>query len=313
MKPSRRRVLVTGANGFVAHFLIDALRSRGDETIGVDLAANAANVVDRYCSCNLLDAAAVRILMEEVRPTHIVHLAAVSSVAKSWESPVESFLNNTNVFLNVAESVRSLGLKARILSVGSSEEYGVVSADETPIQETHLLSPLSPYAVARVAQEQLSGLYASGYGQDVVMTRSFNQVGPGQRDAFVVPSFVRQLLAAHAAGERTAHIRAGDLSIVREFLDVRDAVAAYLALLDFGRTGEIYNVCSGEGRRLDEVLRLVAAEVGVEVETEIDPRFVRPADNPVIIGDNAKIRRETGWHPQHTLVESLRDIIAAAR
>ena len=313
MKPSCRRVLVTGANGFVARFLVEALRERGDETVGVDLASDAANAVDRYCSCNLLDAAAVRVLVERERPTHIVHLAAVSSVAKSWDAPVESFLNNTNVFLNVAEAVRSVGLKARILSVGSSEEYGAVPADETPIAETRPLAPLSPYAVARVAQEQLSGLYASGYGLDVVMTRSFNQVGPGQRDAFVVPSFVRQLLAAKAAGERTAHVKAGDLSIVRDFLDVRDAVTAYIALLDSGRAGEVYNVCSGEGRRLDEVLRLAAAEVGVGVESETDPRFVRPADNPVIVGDNAKIRRETGWRPQRTLVESLRDIVAAAR
>ena len=122
-----RRALVTGANGFVARFLLEALRARGDETIGVGRAAGAANACDRYYACDLLDAAAVRIIMEVERPTHIVHLAAVSSVAKSWEAPVESFLNNTNVFLNVAEAVRALGLKARILSVGSSEEYGVLT------------------------------------------------------------------------------------------------------------------------------------------------------------------------------------------
>ena len=311
-RPERRRVLVTGANGFVARFLVEALRGRGDETVGVDLAPDAANGVDRYYSCNLLDAAAVRIIMEVERPTHVVHLAAVSSVAKSWGAPVECFLNNTNVFLNVAESVRELGIKARILSVGSSEEYGVVPADETPIPETRPIAPLSPYAVARVAQEQLSGLYANGYGLDVVMTRSFNQVGPGQRDIFVVPSFVRQLLAAREAGAGVARVKAGDLSIVRDFLDVRDAVAAYLALLDSGRTGEVYNVCSGTGRRLDEVLRLAAEAVGVAVETEVDPKFVRPADNPVIVGDSAKIRRETGWSQQRTIEESLRDIVAAA-
>ncbi len=305
----RRRVLVTGSNGFVARFLLDALRRRGDETVGVDIAPDAANAVDRYYACDLLESNAVRIIMEVERPTHVVHLAAVSSVAKSWGAPVNSFLNNTNVFLNVVEAVRALGLRSRVLSVGSSEEYGAVPEAEMPIAESRPLAPLSPYAVARVAQEQLSGLYATGYGLDMVMTRSFNQVGPGQSAAFVVPSFVRQLVAARAAGERVAHVRAGNLGIVRDFLDVRDAVAAYLALLDGGRRGEVYNVCSGKGHRLDEVLRLAAEVVGIAVETEVEPSLVRPADNPVIVGDNAKIRGETGWRPQHDLRSSLQDIV----
>lgn len=307
----RNRVLITGANGFVARFLIDALRRRGDETIGVDIASHPVHAVDRYYACDLLESNAIRIILEVERPTYIVHLAAVSSVAKSWAAPVDSFLNNTNVFLNVAEAVRALRLKTRILSVGSSEEYGVVPQEKTPIAETHPLAPLSPYAVARVAQEQLSALYARGFGLDIVMTRSFNQIGPGQRDTFVVPSFVRQLLAARMEGRARAHVKAGDLSIVRDFLDVRDAVLAYVALLEKGRTGETYNVCSGQGHRLDEVLRLAAEIVGVSVETEIDPRFVRPADNPVIIGDNAKLSREAGWRPQHDLRASLQDIVAA--
>lgn len=310
-RPGRKRVLITGANGFVARFLIDALRRRGDETVGVDLAPQPTGGVDRYYACDLLESNAIRIIIEVERPTHIVHLAAVSSVAKSWAAPVNSFLNNTNVFLNVAEAVRSLGVPTRILSVGSSEEYGGVQVGETPISETHGLRPCSPYAVARVAQEQLSGLYARGYGLDIVMTRSFNQIGPGQPTAFVVPSFVSQLVAARDAGLPTAHVRAGDLGIVRDFLDVRDAVTAYLALLDLGRSSEIYNVCSGRGFRLDEVLRMAADIVGVAVETETDPAFVRPADNPVIIGDNAKIRNETGWSPQHELRASLQDIVAA--
>ena len=305
------RILITGANGFVARFLIEALRDCGAETIGVDVAPRVAHPVARYYACDLLDANALRIILEVEKPTHIVHLAAVSSVAKSWAAPVGSFLNNTNIFLNVAETVRSLGLKTRILSVGSSEEYGVVPLAETPIAETHRLAPCSPYAVARVAQEQLSELYVRGYGLDIVMTRSFNQIGPGQLPAFVVPSFVQQLVAARAAGAACAHIKAGDLGIVRDFLDVRDAVAAYLDLLERGVAGEVYNVCSGTGRRLDEVLRLAAEVVGVAVETEVDPALVRPADNPVIIGDNAKIYNATGWRPQRDLRASLRDIVAA--
>lgn len=309
----RLRVLITGANGFVARFLVEELHRRGVETIGVDIASRAAWSVDRYYACDLLESNAIRIIMEVERPTHVIHLAAVSSVGKSWAAPVNSFLNNTNVFLNVVEAIRTLGLlETRILSVGSSEEYGNVRQEETPITEAHRLSPCSPYAVARVAQEQLSELYAKGYGLDIVMTRSFNQIGPGQESTFVVPSFVRQLLVARNANVRTAHVKAGDLSIVRDFLDVRDAVAAYLLLLEHGERGAVYNVCSGRGFRLDEVLRTAAEIVGVEVETEIDPAYVRPADNHVIVGDNAKIRAATGWMPQRDLKTSLRDIIDAS-
>ena len=305
----RRKILVTGANGFVARHLIDALRARGDEVVGVDVGATSAWEVERYYSCNLIGVDAIKIILSIERPDVIIHLAAVSSVAQSWKMPVDSFLNNTNIFLNVAEAVRALGLASRILSVGSSEEYGNVPKEEMPINEEHPLSPASPYAVARVAQEQLSRLYAEGFGLDVVMTRSFNQIGPGQRPAFVVPSFVDQLMAGKREGKKTVEVKVGDLSIVRDFLDVRDAVAAYLLLMDKGETGKVYNVCSGIGRTLHEVLETVAKIVGVGVEISIDPARIRPADNHVIVGSNEKVRK-LGWTLSHTLESSIRDMVA---
>jgi len=302
------KVLLTGANGFVARHLIEALRARGDATVGADLAPAPANPVDRYVACDLTDAAAVRALVEAERPDAIVHLAAVSSVGRSWEIPAATFTSNTTLFLNIVEAVRELKLPARVLSVGSSEEYGVVPAAEQPIPETRPVAPTSPYAVARVAQEQLSRLYADHYGLDVVMTRSFNQIGPGQRVNFVVPSFVKQLLDGRARGESTVKMSVGDLSVVRDFIDVRDASAAYLALLDRGVSGEIYNVCSGEGRALGEVLATAAKLVGVETEISVDPARLRPTDNPRIIGDNSKLRA-LGWSPTRSLRDTLASII----
>ena len=306
---SRIKVLITGANGFVARHLIAALKARGDEVVGVDMGPVPAWDVARYYSCNLIGVDAIKIILSIERPDMIVHLAAVSSVAQSWKMPVDSFLNNTNIFLNVAEAVRALKLSTRILSVGSSEEYGNVPKEEMPISEEHSLSPASPYAVARVAQEQLSRLYAEGFGLDVVMTRSFNQIGPGQRPAFVVPSFVSQLVGGKREGRKTVTVKAGDLSIVRDFLDVRDAVAAYLLLMDKGETGKVYNVCSGIGRTLREVLETVARIVGVEVDVSVDPARIRPADNHMIIGSNEKMR-QLGWTLKHTLEASIRDMVA---
>ena len=305
----QRKILITGANGFVARHLIDALRARGDEVVGVDVGATSAWDVDRYYSCNLIGVDAIKIILSIERPDVIIHLAAVSSVAQSWKMPVDSFLNNTNIFLNVAEAVRALKLSTRILSVGSSEEYGNVPKEKMPISEEHSLSPASPYAVARVAQEQLSRLYAKGFGLDVVMTRSFNQIGPGQRPAFVVPSFVDQLMAGKREGKKTVEVKVGDLSIVRDFLDVRDAVAAYLLLLEKGESGKVYNVCSGIGRTLWEVLETVAEIVGVEIDVTVDSARIRPADNHVIVGSNEKMRR-LGWTLSHTLESSIRDMVA---
>ena len=305
----RRKVLITGANGFVARHLVAALKARGDEVVGIDVGSAASWPVDRYFACNLIGVDAIKIVLSIERPDVIVHLAAVSSVAQSWKMPVDSFLNNTNIFLNVVEAVRALKLATRVLSVGSSEEYGNVPRDEMPIREEHPLAPASPYAVARVAQEQLSRLYADGFGLDVVMTRSFNQIGPGQRSDFVVPSFVAQLVAGKREGKKTVCVQVGDLSIVRDFLDVRDAVAAYLILMEKGASGKVYNICSGVGRTLKEVLETVAKIVGVEVRVTVDAARIRPADNHVIVGANEKMA-QLGWTLKHTFESSVRDMAA---
>ena len=304
-----RKVLRTGANGFVARHLVAELKARGDEVIGVDVGPAAAWQVDRYYGCNLIGVDAIKVILSIERPDVIVHLAAVSSVAQSWKVPVDSFLNNTNIFLNVAEAIRSLKLPARILSVGSSEEYGNVPKKEMPIREEHPLAPASPYAVARVAQEQLSRLYADGFGLDVVMTRSFNQIGPGQRPDFVVPSFVAQLMAGKREGRSVVDVKAGDLSIVRDFLDVRDAVSAYLLLMEKGESGKVYNICSGVGRTLREVLETVARIVGIGINVSVDPARIRPADNHVIVGSNEKMI-QLGWTLKHSLESSIRDMVA---
>ena len=304
-----RKVLITGANGFVARHLVAELKTRGDEVIGVDVGPAAAWQVDRYYGCNLIGVDAIKVILSIERPDVIVHLAAVSSVAQSWKVPVDSFLNNTNIFLNVAEAVRSLKLSARILSVGSSEEYGNVPKKEMPIREEHPLAPASPYAVARVAQEQLSRLYADGFGLDVVMTRSFNQIGPGQRPDFVVPSFVAQLMAGKREGSGVVDVKAGDLSIVRDFLDVRDAVSAYLLLMEKGESGKVYNICSGVGRTLREVLEAVARIVGIGINVSVDPARIRPADNHMIVGSNEKMI-QLGWTFKHSLETSIRDMVA---
>ena len=183
-----------------------------------------------------MDIPKIKSLIEEIQPDYIVHLAAQSSVAESWKTPVDSFMNNTNIFLNIIDTVRLNDFTARVLSVGSSEQYGIVSEKDLPLDEKSPQKPANPYAVARVAQEQLARIYAEGYGLDICCTRSFNHCGPGQSDRFVVSSIVRQFVQiAHGAQEPVVHI--GNGSIVRDFIDVRDVVMAYYLLLTGGNAG----------------------------------------------------------------------------
>ena len=258
---------------------------------------------------DLLDRDGIEKLFFQFQPDYILHLASFSSVAYSWINPVSSFQNNTNIFLNVLEAVRVLNTRPRILSVGSSEEYGDLSEINWVFREEDALNPISPYAVARVSQEMLSKVYIKGYGLDVVMTRSFNHIGPGQKDIFVIASFAKRLLELKRKGVVSPKLMTGDISLVRDFVDVRDVVRAYDGLLKKGRKGEIYNICGGVGFSLRDIIEQLASILGMEVDIETDKGLLRPSDNKAIVGSNEKIKRDIGWTPEIPLQRSLEDVI----
>jgi GDP-4-dehydro-6-deoxy-D-mannose reductase len=257
-----------------------------------------------------MDMESFKTLLLSYRPTHIAHFASVSSVSQSWEKPLESFANNTNIFLNIVESVRKLGLSPRILSVGSSEEYGNYPRQALPLKEYYQLRPGNPYAIARVAQEMISKLYAESYGLEIMMTRSFNHIGPGQREVFAIPSFICQMSKAKI--EKRTTILVGNIDIVRDFLDVRDVVDAYYKILFFGRKADVYNVCRGIGYTLREIIQQIAAIMDFSPELVVDATKIRPTDNEIIIGDPSKLMGELNWRPAIPIETSLRQTIAAA-
>lgn len=299
--------LITGVSGFVSrHFIARVEAEEPDaEILGTDRAAPAFPYRHRFEALDLMDYAGVERMVLGFRPTRIVHFASFSSVASSWKDPAASFANNTNIFLNILEAVRENDITCRILSIGSSEEYGNVDPCRVPLNETEPLDPVSPYAVARVAQENLSRVYARSLGLDIVMTRSFNHVGPGQRTDFVVPSIVKQFVDSRGG---PVELSVGDTSIVRDFLDVRDVADAYLRLLRDGHAAEVYNVCSGSGVSIAQVIGMIASVAGAEYSLRVDGSRIRPGDNRVIIGDYAKLQGATGWKPLIPLRDSLRDI-----
>ncbi len=312
-----KKYLITGFSGFVGRHFLDHLESVGERAHvkGIDVHPPAFDIGRRgsvRCDFHAIDLRSRRDLSKAVRefkPDFVLHLASYSSVAFSWRKPVLAFVNNTNIFLNLVDAIRDSGVRPRILSVGSSEEYGEVSKKDLPLEEDHDLRPVSPYAAARVSQEILSNIYIEGYGLDIVLTRSFNHVGPFQTAKFAVPSFARRLVDAALRGKPEAVLHTGDVTVVRDFTDVRDVVAAYHLLLTQGRTGQVYNVCSGRGITILEIIHMMAEILKLRVEIVVDAELVRPADNRWIIGSNRKIKKELGWDLEYGLSASLNDII----
>jgi GDP-4-dehydro-6-deoxy-D-mannose reductase len=309
------KYLITGSAGFVSRHFLDFLEQNRieSEVLGIDLQDTAElpkfqHVHFSFQKLDLTERDSLTGILSQFNPDYILHLASYSSVAFSWKQPVTSFQNNTNIFLNLVEAIRETGIRSRILSIGSSEEYGMTSGRNLPIVEEQPLNPVSPYAVARVSQEFLGRLYAGGYGLDIVLTRSFNHIGPGQRSTFAIPSFIRQMVALKEKGQTRGEIMTGDVGIERDFLDVRDVVRAYYVLLKRGERGGIYNICRGESISLERIICNIAGLLDFEAHIRVDENLIRPTENRVIFGSNAKLRA-LGWDVTIALDDSLRAMI----
>ena len=314
-----KKLLITGFSGFVSRHFLDYLfeNKLEFEILGVDVTTpnfaceKYSKILKiQYQKLNLLDKDAVDKTIMEFKPDYVLHLASFSSVSYSWKHPEECFFNNTHIFMNLTEAIRKNDLlDCRILSVGSSEEYGNVPMDLLPLREDMPLQPLNPYAVARVAQENMAKVMTEGYGMKIILTRSFNHIGPFQDERFVIPSFVKRVLDVANTGASSGVIETGDVSIIRDFLDVRDVVRAYYLLLTEGVSGQVYNVCSGKGTSLEAVLSMIADFAGLSIESKVNPDYVRPDENKVIIGSFDKLKNDLGWEPVISLEKTLQDII----
>jgi GDP-4-dehydro-6-deoxy-D-mannose reductase len=247
--------------------------------------------------------------LKEVRPDRIFHLAAESFVPTSWGAPGETLTTNILSELHLFEAMRECRLKdTRIQVAGSSEEYGMVLSTEIPIRETNPLRPLSPYAVSKVGQDLLGYQYFKSYGMHVVRTRGFNHTGPRRADVFVTSNFARQI-AEVEKGLKKPVIHVGNLDAIRDFTDVRDTVRGYWLSLEKGEPGEVYNIASGKGYTIREVLEILLGFTDVKIKVERDPERMRPSDVPVLIGDSSKFSSCTGWKPTIPFERTLKDLL----
>jgi len=297
------KILVTGADGFVGSHLVPALRAQGDVVEACGGPGNPG-------ALEVTDAAAVLRRIEQFAPDGIVHLAGISSVAWSHQHPDETHHVNVGGTANVLSAVESAAPRARVLLVGSGEEYGRLE-EGTPAAETTPLRPLSPYAASKVEAEALGRRAATMQGLAVVLVRPFNHLGRGQAPQFVMPSFARQLVAI-SRGAEPALVQVGDLSPVRDFSHVEDVIAAYLLLLHRGVAGEVYNVCSGAGLSIREALDLLQELAGTRAEIRVDPARLRPTEIPWLVGNPGKLER-IGWSRRWNVRDALRDVLEEAR
>ena len=312
------KILITGISGFAARHFLNYLNEKepGSEVAGIynetipefDTALLPSLNISLH-KADLLDKKTLEEIIQNFKPEYILHLAGRSSVADSWKNPAASVMDNTNFFLNIAEIVRTNKLKCRILSVGSTEEYGNANAG-LPLKETDCPEPASPYGVARVLQQKLVAIYANSYHVDIVHTRSFNHIGPYQKSDYVIASFARQIVQQDKEKRERIELKTGDVNVIRDFSDVRDVVRAYYLLLLKGKSGQTYNVCSGQGYVLKDIITMLSEKIGKPVYHSVDEKNFRPSENKVIVGSYEKLKNETGWQPEITIRESLDEIIA---
>jgi GDP-4-dehydro-6-deoxy-D-mannose reductase len=293
------KALVTGADGFVGRWLTARLRELGHSVVEAT-----------GSSFNLRDAESVRsVAAQDV--DWVVHLAGVSSVSASIADPVGSWevnaLGTTRLVEAVAERRAAQGTDPVVLVVSSAEVYG--PAKDEPRLETDAIAPVTPYATSKAAAEVGSLDVAKRTGLRVMVVRPFPHIGVGQAARFVVPGFIERIRLAKGIGAPA--VSTGNLEPVRDFLDVRDVIDAYIALLERGASGEIYNVATGAGIRLEDLFYLIASMVKYRVIPERDASLARASDIPHLVGNSEKLRAATGWAPRFPLEQTLQSMLDA--
>jgi len=303
------RCLITGCGGFIGSYLAELLLEKGLTVYGTAHrgTGNVAHLKNRLnvFTCDITDRSRLESVVAETTPDYIFHLAAQTLIIPSWQDPERTLKVNILGTLYLLESVRKAGIDPVIEITGSSAEYGSTPAEDIPIKEGQPLSPTTPYGVSKSAEDMLSYVYFKRYGMRIIRIRPFHIIGPKKtRDA--CSDFARGIAEIEAG--RKDVLKVGNLSPVRDFVDVRDAVRAMWLLAEKGTPGEVYNVCSGKGYKIKDILDKLLSLSGNKVNVRAEPGAMRPSDEPVLTGDHSRLA-ELGWKPCYTIDKTLSDIL----
>ena len=296
------KALITGSEGFVGRYLRAELEAHGYDVTGLDLREGPGTI-----AADLLNAEETLAAVRGAMPEAVFHLAGQADVGRSWKIPQKTVEINEIAALNLLEAVRAACPSCTVLLVGSSDQYGRLREAGISVSEETPTRPMNPYAISKDAQEKLGQAYAAAYGLRVMMTRSFNHGGAGQKPGFMIPDFASGIVRVER-GEAEA-VSVGNLSSRRDFTHVKDVARAYRLITERGVPGEVYNVGSGTAYSAGEVLDRLIALSGHEVRVVQDPARMRPSDTPVICCNHDKLTADTGWEPELGLEEILKDTL----
>jgi GDP-4-dehydro-6-deoxy-D-mannose reductase len=307
------RALITGLNGFAGSHLADFLLAQGNIEIFGGVFGNCENLAHlegraTYVEGDLRDLRFAETLLAQAEPDRIYHLAGQAFPPISWQDPWGTMEINLRSEVNVLHAAAQAKSAARILVIGSFEEYGRVDVGDLPVTEGAPLRPDSPYGVSKIAQDYLGLQYYLSHHLQVVRVRPSNHIGPRQNEQFVTSNFAKQI-AEIEAGVREPVLHVGNLTAQRDFTDVRDMMRAYYLALERGVPGEVYIIGSGRAWSIRRVLDLLLQQARVAIRVEEDPARLRPSDTPVMYCDASKFRAQTAWEPTIPLEQSLRDIL----
>ncbi|PAE26335.1 MULTISPECIES: GDP-mannose 4,6-dehydratase [Bacillaceae] len=298
------RALITGVSGFAGKYLENYLTNQGAEVFGT---SRQSKPPKKYYTLDLADRKAAEKIIREVKPTHIFHLAGASNVRDSWKNISDTFESNTMGTVNLLEAAINADTGPRIITIGSSEEYGNVTIPLNGITEEAQINPISPYGLSKSVINKLINQYKISYGIDAIHLRPFNHIGPGQKRGFVTSDFAYQIALINKTKSNNV-LKVGNLEAVRDFTDVRDIVKAYYQIALKGKSGESYNVCSGKGIKVQEILNMLLSFSAREIIVEQTAENMRASDIPFYVGSPKKIKIASGWEPIIPIKDSLKDI-----
>jgi len=305
--------LITGIYGFAGSHLADLLLEQNEEVFGlVRSGSDNSNVQHiqkqiQVFSGDIRSLRELKKILATVRPERIYHLAGVSFLPDADKAEAVVFDTNFTGTLNLLQAVKELQLNGRILFVGSSEAYGAVTVEDSPVQEAKPLRPVSLYGVSKASADLLAHSYFLRDGLDVIRVRPFNHIGPRQSFRFACPSFARQIAAIEKGAQPV--IKTGNLESYRDFTDVRDTVRAYHAVMEKAKAGEVFNVCVGNTVSVQSILDRLLEMTNISIRIERDSKVFRKESPARICGDNSLLTRRTGWRPQTPLKKTLNDLL----
>ena len=302
-------IVVTGASGFIGSYLVNAL-SQGNYSVYAVSRFDSERLRDlriksKFFECDFGNSDSINKMFSELQPDVVYHLASQSNIPLSWKDPFNTFNVNINGTTSLLEEARNSKIDTRIHIVCSSSEYGSVDKNDIPIHEDVKFRPSSPYAVSKVTQDMLGYSYWKSYGMKITRSRPFAIVGPG-KTGDALSDWVQNIVDVES--NKKEHLTTGNLSSIRDFLDVRDCTSALIRIVENGKAGEVYNICSGIGIQLEKIVEILQRFSKKRFSQILDPQRLRPSDDPILVGKNEKLK-QLGWEHKISIEKTIIDII----